>query len=88
MTKQEFNLLSNKYLQGLCSEEEELLLMTWSEKIDQENALKIANKEKGEIKNRIWKNVHSNISEKKYSTTTKIALSFLIGIAACLLIIF
>jgi hypothetical protein len=88
MTKQEFNLLSNKYLQGLCSEEEELLLCSWSEKIDQENTLKISNKEKDEIKNRIWKNLHLNISSKKYTLATKIVASFLIGIAACFFIIF
>lgn len=88
MTKQEFNLLSNKYLQGLCSEEEELLLIRWSEKMDQENALKISNKEKGEIKNRIWRNLQSNISVKKYTLTRKIALSSLIGIAACFITVF
>ena len=88
MTKQEFNLLSNKYLQGLCSEEEELVLIRWSEKIDQENALEISNHEMNDIKNRIWKNLHSNISAKKYGLTSKIAASFLIGIAACFLIVF
>lgn len=88
MTKQEFNLLSNKYLQGLCSVEEELLLIRWSEKNDQENALKITDKGKEEIRSRIWKNIHLKIYEKKYSIATKIVASIFIGIAASFLIVF
>lgn len=88
MTKQEFNLLSNKYLQGLCSGEEELLLLEWSEKLDNENQLTISSSEKEEIRTRIWKNVHATISVKKYSIVAKIAASFLIGIAACFFIVF
>lgn len=88
MTKQEFNLLSNKYLQGLCSGEEELLLLEWSEKLDNENQLTISSSEKEEIRTRIWKNVHATISVKKHSIVAKIAASFLIGIAACFFIVF
>ena len=88
MTKQEFNLLSNKYLQGLCSGEEELLLLEWSKKLDNENQLTISSSEKEEIRTRIWKNVHATISVKKHSIVAKIAASFLIGIAACFFIVF
>lgn len=88
MTKRELNFLLNKYLQGLCTEEEEKLLVEWSEKMDKENYLKICEAEKGEIKNRIWKNVSSNISKERYSLTTKVTFSFLIGIAACFLLVF
>ncbi len=88
MTKQEFNLLSNKYLQGLCSVEEELLLMRWNEKIDQENNLKISNKEKDEIRSRIWKNIHSKIPNKHFSKITKIGIGVVASLAACLLLVF
>jgi len=88
MTKQEFNLLSNKYLQGLCSVEEELLLMRWNEKIDQENNLKISNKEKDEIRSRIWKNIHSKIPNKHFSKITKIGIGVVTSLAACLLLVF
>jgi ferric-dicitrate binding protein FerR (iron transport regulator) len=88
MTKREFNLLSNKYLQGLCTEQEEKLLVEWSEKMDKENYLKIYDAEKNEIKDRIWKNVNSTISKERYSLTTKVTISFLIGIAACFLLVF
>jgi transmembrane sensor len=88
MTKREFNLLSNKYLQGLCTEQEEKLLVEWSEKMDRENYLKISEAEKDEIKDRIWENVHSAISKERYSLSTKVTVSFLIGIAACFLLVF
>jgi len=88
MTKQEFNLLSNKYLQGLCTVEEELLLMRWNEKIDQENNLKISNKEKDEIRSRIWKNIHSKIPNKYFSKITKIGIGVVTSLAACLLLVF
>lgn len=88
MTKQEFNLLSNKYLRGLCSGEEELLLLEWSKKLDNENQLTISSSEKEEIRTRIWKNVHATISVKKHSIVAKIAASFLIGIAVCFFIVF
>lgn len=88
MTKQDFNLLSNKYLRGLCSGEEELLLLEWSKKLDNENQLTISSSEKEEIRTRIWKNVHATISVKKHSIVAKIAASFLIGIAVCFTIVF
>ena len=88
MTKQEFNLLSNKYLQGLCSVEEELLLMRWSEKLDDENQLKISSSKKEEIRSRIWKNIHSKIPNKHFSKITKIGISVVTSLAACLLLVF
>ena len=88
MTKQEFNLLSNKYLQGLCSVEEELLLIRWNEKIDQENNLKISNKEKDEIRSRIWRNIDSKIPNKHFSKITKIGIGVVTSLAACLLLVF
>jgi ferric-dicitrate binding protein FerR (iron transport regulator) len=88
MTKQEFNLLSNKYLQGLCSVEEELLLMRWSEKLDAENQLKISSSEKEEIRSRIWKNIHSKIPNKHFSKITKIGIGVVTSLAACLLLVF
>ena len=88
MTKQEFNLLSNKYLQGLCTVEEELLLMRWSEKLDEENQLKISSSKKEEIRSRIWKNIHSKIPNKHFSKITKIGIGVMTSLAACLLIVF
>jgi len=88
MTKQEFNLLSNKYLQGLCSVEEELLLMRWSEKLDKENQLKISSIEKEQIKSRIWKKIHSNMPNSNFSKITKMGIGLMTSIAACLLIVF
>lgn len=88
MTKQEFNLLSNKYLEGLCSEDEEMILLDWSEKIDRETPIKISASEKDEIKSRIWRHMQANIPANKFIMTTKISIGFLIGIAACFLIIF
>ena len=88
MTKQEFNLLSNKYLQGLCSVEEELLLMRWSEKLDEENQLKISSSKKEEIRSRIWKNIHSKIPNKHFSKITKIGIGVVTSLAACLLLVF
>jgi len=88
MTKQEFNLLSNKYLQGLCSVEEELLLLEWSEKLDNENQLTISSSEKEEIRGRILRNIHSKISNKHFSKITKIGLGVVTSLAACLLIVF
>jgi ferric-dicitrate binding protein FerR (iron transport regulator) len=88
MTKQEFNLLSNKYLQGLCTVEEELLLMRWSEKLDEENQLKISSSKKEEIRSRIWKNIHSKIPNKHFSKITKIGIGVVTSLAACLLLVF
>ena len=88
MTKQEFNLLSNKYLQGLCTVEEELLLMRWSEKLDEENQLKISSSTKEEIRSRIWKNIHSKISNNHFSKITKIGIGVVTSLAACLLLVF
>lgn len=88
MTKQEFNLLSNKYLQGMCSVEEELLLLEWSEKLDKENQLKISSSEKEEIRGRILRNIHSKISNKQFSKITKIVIGIVTSLAACLLVVF
>ena len=88
MTKQEFNLLSNKYLQGMCSVEEELLLLEWSEKLDKENQLKISSSEKEEIRGRILRNIHSKIPNKQFSKITKIGIGIVTSLAACLLIVF
>jgi ferric-dicitrate binding protein FerR (iron transport regulator) len=68
--------------------EEELLLMRWNEKIDQENNLKISNKEKDEIRSRIWKNIHSKIPNKHFSKITKIGIGVVTSLAACLLLVF
>lgn len=88
MTKQEFNLLSNKYLQGMCSVEEELLLLEWSEKLDKENQLKISSSEKEEIRGRILRNIHSKIPNKQFSKITKIGIGIVTSLAACLLVVF
>ena len=88
MTKQEFNLLSNKYLQGMCSVEEELLLLEWSEKLDKENQLKISSSEKEEIRGRILRNIHSKIPNKQFSKITKIGIGIVTSLAACLLLVF
>jgi transmembrane sensor len=88
MTKQEFNLLSNKYLQGLCTEEEVVLLLGWSKKLDFENQLKISSGEKDEIKSRIWKNIQSGMPHKHFSKTAKIGIGVITALAACLLIVF
>ncbi len=88
MTKQEFNLLSNKYLQGMCSVEEELLLLEWSEKLDKENQLKISSSEKEEIRGRILRNIHSKIPNQQFSKITKIGVGIVTSLAACLLVVF
>lgn len=88
MTKQEFNLLSNKYLQGLCSLEEELLLIEWGEKLDKENQLKISSIEKDEIKSRVWRKINSRIPNGHFSKIAKMGIGVMTGIAACLLIVF
>lgn len=88
MTKQEFNLLSNKYLQGMCSVEEELLLLEWSEKLDKENQLKISSSEKEEIRGRILRNIHSKIPNQQFSKITKIGIGIVTSLAACLLVVF
>ena len=88
MTKLEFNLLSNKYLQGLCSEEEVAILLDWSEKLDKGNQLKISLGEKEEIKGRIWKNIESEIPNGYFSKTAKISIGVMTSLAACLLIVF
>lgn len=88
MSKYEFNILSNKYLQGLCSEEEEAFLLEWSEKFDKENQLAISPKEKDEIRDRIWRKVYSNIPDKKSAISSKILAGLLTVVAACFLIVF
>ena len=87
MTKQEFNLLSNKYLQGMCSVEEELLLLEWSEKLDKENQLKISSSEKEEIRGRILRNIHSKIPNQQFSKITKIGIGIVTSLAACLFLV-
>jgi len=88
MTKQEFNLLSNKYLNGLCTEDEVMLLLDWSKKLDLENQLKISSGEKEEIKSRIWKNIQLGIPQMHFSKTAKISIGVMTSLAACLLIVF
>ena len=88
MTKQEFNLLSNKYLNGLCTEDEVVLLLDWSKKLDLENQLKISSGEKEEIKSRIWRNIQLGIPQMHFSKTAKISIGVMTSLAACLLIVF
>lgn len=83
MTKQEFNLLSNKYLQGQCTPEEESYLRLFCADLDKDNPLSLAMSEKEEIKNRIWSKIEQAKTPKK---STKIpALSWSVGIAASIL---
>jgi ferric-dicitrate binding protein FerR (iron transport regulator) len=88
MTKQEFNLLSNKYLNGLCTEDEVVLLLDWSKKLDLENQLKISSREKEEIKSRIWRNIQSRVPNMHFSKIKRIGMWVITALAACLLIVF
>jgi ferric-dicitrate binding protein FerR (iron transport regulator) len=88
MTKQEFNLLSNKYLNGLCTEDEVVLLLDWSKKLDLENQLKISSREKEEIKSRIWRNIQSRVPNMHFSKVKRIGMGVIAALAACLLIVF
>jgi ferric-dicitrate binding protein FerR (iron transport regulator) len=62
--------------------------MRWSEKLDEENQLKISSSKKDEIRSRIWKNIHSKIPNKHFSKITKIGIGVVTSLAACLLLVF
>ena len=88
MTKQEFNLLSNKYLQGLCTEEEEKLLLDWSHKFENNSHLVIPSLEREEIRYRIWKKIQPKIQTNKFSKRQKLCIGIIATIAACFFVLY
>ncbi|QHV97156.1 FecR family protein [Spirosoma endbachense] len=81
MTQQEFNELSERYLEGKTSEEEDRYLLAWSHRQLADELPDFTKVERSKVEKRIWRNVDQQIQPK----IIWMRAAWLSGIAACLL---
>jgi transmembrane sensor len=85
MTKQEFNEISKRYLDGTHSEEDEKIIKSTLETQAHFSETNFNDQQRVEIEDRMWRNINKEI-DNRFSIFQIVSTT--LGIAACLLIVF
>ena len=86
MNQYEFNKLLEKYLDGQCSEQEELLIQEWYAQITETTKDTLPEEEKEKVKQNIWKKTKANTLDREDIPRLKIWRY--LAIAASILLVF
>ncbi|PSL47954.1 FecR family protein [Chitinophaga niastensis] len=72
MSQYEFDDLLEKYLAGLCSPQEEKVVLEWYKSFINESEIALSSEEKQDIESKIWSNVYATVNREPVTTETPV----------------